>query len=118
MLRREIGCSSRGTIRGTTMPGIVPKALCYHRGMARIIGVLLVVVLAATAASAADTRRDLLERARSLYNGGQFEGAIAAADQARLTPSRADSADLIAARAYLERFRTSRTADDLVSGRA
>jgi hypothetical protein len=60
---------------------------------------------------------DPLARARLLYNQGQFEAAINAAEQARLTPARADAADLVAARAYLERFRASETSDDLVNAR-
>ena len=60
---------------------------------------------------------DPLARARLLYNQGQFEAAINAAEQARLTPARADSADLVAARAYLERFRASAAGDDLVNAR-
>jgi tetratricopeptide (TPR) repeat protein len=60
---------------------------------------------------------DPLARARLLYNQGQFEGAINAAEQARLTPARADAADLVAARAYLERFRASEASDDLVNAR-
>jgi hypothetical protein len=60
---------------------------------------------------------DPLARARLLYNQGQFEAAISAAELARQTPSRADAADLVAARAYLERFRASDAADDLVNAR-
>ena len=60
---------------------------------------------------------DPLARARQLYNLGQFEQAINAAEQARLTPARADAADLVAARAYLERFRASEAADDLINAR-
>jgi hypothetical protein len=60
---------------------------------------------------------DPLSRARVLYNQGQFEAAVNAAEQARLTPSRADAADLVAARAYLERFRASAVSGDLVNAR-
>jgi hypothetical protein len=60
---------------------------------------------------------DPLVRARLLYNQGQFEAAINAAEQARLIPGRADAADLVAARAYLERFRASEASDDLVNAR-
>jgi hypothetical protein len=60
---------------------------------------------------------DPLARARLLYNQGQFEAAVNAAEQARLTPARADAADLVAARAYLERFRASSTPGDLVNAR-
>lgn len=60
---------------------------------------------------------DPLARARLLYNQGQFEAAINAAEQARLTPARADAADLVAARSYLERFRVSAEPGDLVNAR-
>src|SRR3954471_15470825 len=60
---------------------------------------------------------DPLARARLLYNQGQFEAAVNAAEQARLTPARADAADLVAARAYLERFRASSSVGDLVNAR-
>ena len=60
---------------------------------------------------------DPLARARTLYNQGQFDNAITAAEQARLTPARADAADLVAARAYLERFRASAVPADLVNAR-
>jgi len=72
------------------------------------------VLLASAPTRAAD---DPLARARLLYNQGQFEAAINAAELARQTPSRADAADLVAARAYLERFRASDAADDLVNAR-
>jgi hypothetical protein len=70
----------------------------------------------ATGAAAAD-EKDPVARARLLYNQGKWEEAIMAASQARATLTRADSADLIAARAYLERFRESAAADDLTSAR-
>ena len=72
--------------------------------------------LVATASSAADSR-DPLARARLLYNQRQFEAAIAAAEEGRRVPTLADSADLVAARAYLERFRESAAADDLTAAR-
>lgn len=61
--------------------------------------------------------RDLLARARLLYNQGQFDEALVAADEARRNTERTDSADLIAARSYLERFRESAMPDDLTSAR-
>ena len=60
---------------------------------------------------------DPLVRARLLYNQRQFEAAVSAAEQARLTPARADLADLVAARAYLEQFRLSVMSADLTSAR-
>jgi hypothetical protein len=56
-------------------------------------------------------------KARQLYNQRQFQAAVDAAEQARLVVARADAADLIAARAYLERFRDSAAADDLTNAR-
>jgi hypothetical protein len=72
------------------------------------------MVVAATPVLAAD---DPLARARALYNQHQFDAAVSEAEKARLLPSRADAADLIAARAYLERFRQSAASDDLTNGR-
>lgn len=78
---------------------------------------MLVCLIAwATGVQAADDK-DPLARARLLYNRREFEAAIVAADQARLIPARADTADLIAARAYLERFRESEADNDLTSAR-
>ena len=73
-----------------------------------------VQVLVAAASRAAD---DPLARARVLYNQQQFDAAVSEAEKARLTPARADAADLISARAYLERFRQSAVSDDLTNGR-
>jgi hypothetical protein len=66
---------------------------------------------------AAADRVDPLERARVFYNQGEYDAAVAAAEEGRRLPDKADSADLIAARAYLEKFRQSGIAGDLVSGR-
>ena len=83
----------------------------FGRGM-----VLAFACLTATLASAAEPK-DPLARARLLYNDRQFDAAIAAAEEGRHVPERADSADLIAARAYLERFRSSAVRDDLTRAR-
>src|SRR5580704_14990570 len=72
--------------------------------------------LTATLVSAAEPK-DPLARARLLYNDRQFDAAVAAAEEGRRVPERADSADLIAARAYLERFRASAVRDDLTAAR-
>ncbi len=73
--------------------------------------------LSATQVDAADPR-DPLEPARVFYNQRQFEAAIAAAEEAaEQVPARADSASLIAARAYLEQYRESAVSDDLSSAR-
>jgi hypothetical protein len=81
---------------------------------ARVVPALFVLI--AASASAAD-KPDALARARALYNQGQFQAAVTAAEQARLVSGSADAADLIAARAYLERFRESTATDDLANAR-
>jgi hypothetical protein len=79
----------------------------------REIGVLLVVLAAARPAAADD--REVLNRARELYNQRQFESAVVTADQVRAT--RPAAADLVAARALLERYRESAAPDDLARAR-
>jgi hypothetical protein len=68
-------------------------------------------------APAAAQQTDPLVRARTLYNQRQFDAAIMAADDGGAVPERADSADLIAARSYLERFRESGEPADLTNAR-
>jgi hypothetical protein len=84
--------------------------------MYRVASALAVLAMWATVASAADTK-DPLDRARTLYNQRQFEAAVTAADEVRKLPQQADGADLIAARAYLERYRESSSSEDLVHAR-
>ena len=86
--------------------------------MWRASWIVLPLLLVATVATAApEDAKDPLIRARLLYNQREFDQAIAAAEQARAVPGVADSADLVAARAYLERHRESAQADDLISAR-
>ena len=89
---------------------------CYHRLMGRTIAMLSLVLAFAPAGYAAD-KLDPLADARKLYNQRQFDAALEAAERARLTPAVADRADLIAARAYLERFRENAGPDDLTNAR-
>ena len=81
--------------------------------------VLWVIALLSIAGGAhAADKVDPLSRARTLYNQRDFSAAIAAAEEARvLLPDRANSADLIAARAFLERYRESAQSEDLTNGR-
>jgi len=46
-----------------------------------------------------------LAKARALYNAADYDGAILSAAAARLDAASADAASLVAARAYLERYR-------------
>jgi tetratricopeptide (TPR) repeat protein len=78
--------------------------------------IALAVVTAGLAAPAA-AADDPLVRARLLYNERRFDAAVAAAEEARQLPSKAQVADLVAGRAYLERFRESQASDDLTNAR-
>ena len=89
---------------------------CYHRTMGRAAMAVFFMLIAPSAIFAAD-KVDPLTEARQLYNQRQFAAALSAAERARLTPALADRADLIAARAYLERFRESAASDDLTNAR-
>jgi hypothetical protein len=85
--------------------------------MGRFARILTCAVVAAGLSPAARAADDPLAKARQLYNQKNFVAAVGAAEQARLTPSRADAADLVAARAYLERYRASSASDDLANAR-
>src|SRR5437016_4161874 len=82
--------------------------------MGRLAAASCLLLYCAAPVAAAD---DPLARARALYNQRQFDAALAAAEQARLAPTRADAADLVGARAYLERFRASEDTEDLTNAR-
>ncbi|MGE3959570.1 MAG: hypothetical protein AB7H96_22840 [Vicinamibacterales bacterium] len=84
--------------------------------MVRVVMVLALLAGVAAPAWAADEKNSLA-RARQLYNMRDFDAAIAAADDLRRAPERADSADLIAARALLERHRAGASPDDLAQAR-
>jgi len=89
--------------------------MCYHRWMMRAAALTAAwLAIGPGSVWAAD---DPLARARLLYNQREYEAAVHAAEQARLTPARADAADLVAARAYLERFRETAASDDLTNAR-
>jgi hypothetical protein len=82
----------------------------------KVVRALAVLLIWGAPLHAAD-RVDPLERARLLYNQGEYDAAVAAAEEGRRLPDKADSADLIAARAFLEKFRQSGITGDLESGR-
>lgn len=90
------------------MPRVGPAILAFF---------LFVGSPAAARAGGRPVADDALARARQLYNDRDFEGAVAAAEQARVVAAHADAADLVAARAYLERFRNSAATDDLANAR-
>jgi len=97
----------------TRNPGSAGSPRASAPGLSCLV-VLSWLIFSAAPALAAD---DPLTRARLLYNQRQFEEAVSAAEQARQLPAHADLADLVAARAYLERFRESAAAGDLANAR-
>jgi len=80
----------------------------------RLLAALAAVVLLVAPARAEDVV-DPLATARQLYNERRFDEAIAAAESVRELPGTADSADLVAARAYLERHRQTADEQDLAN---
>jgi hypothetical protein len=60
---------------------------------------------------------DALARARTAYNAGQFDEAIAAASEALNVPALANTAAVVLGRAQLERFRKTGLAADLEQAR-
>jgi hypothetical protein len=76
------------------------------------------LLIAMTTAAPVAAQRDLVGRARALYNQQQYDAAIAAATEARRFPALADVAALVLARARLERFRQSADQIDLSEARA
>jgi hypothetical protein len=91
--------------------------LDVRRSGVRRTALLTLIVWCCSLAVGWAQSKDPLARARALYNQGQFEAAVAAAEEGRRQPARADSADLIAARSYLERYRASVASDDLTNAR-
>ena len=86
--------------------------------MARRALVLTVVLVAALASDArAQDGAHALAHARTSYNAREYDEAVSAADEARRTPDLAAAADLVAARALLERYRASAAAEDLAQAR-
>jgi hypothetical protein len=86
-------------------------------GVVSRAGLAVCFFLSASPAISAADKVDPLSEARQFYNERQFDAALTAAELARATPALADRADLIAARAYLERFRESASPADLTDAR-
>jgi len=74
--------------------------------------------LGAEARSAKAAKPDPLAQARQLYNQGEFDRAIEAAQPAATQTATASSARLIQARSRLERYRRTPAAKDLENARA
>lgn len=81
------------------------------------VAVTVLLLMGLTAPIAAEQSADALAEARLRYNERHFDAAIAAAESVRTLPHLADRADLVAARAYLERHRETADPEDLVQAR-
>lgn len=81
----------------------------------RVIGAVVLLLLACVPAGAAEPAA--LARARTLYNEGNYDGAIESAIEASKVPTAVDAASLVLARAHLERYRQRADPSDLTSAR-
>jgi len=81
-----------------------------------LLSMMMTLALLASEATAAGPR-ELLARARQLYNAGKYDEAIEAARGATAAPELADRARIVLARASLERFRRSAEPSDLSTAR-
>jgi hypothetical protein len=84
--------------------------------LTRIVRVSLVLVAVPALVHAAGSR-ELLSRARQLYNASQYDASIDAAAEAARVAEYTDAATLVMARAYIERFRRDGNAADLSTAR-
>src|SRR4051794_926950 len=80
------------------------------------MGLSLLLLALVMASPPAD--RDVLARARDLYNRHMYDAAIKAAEDARKLPAIADAAGVVLARAHLERFRDTHSVANLNDARA
>src|SRR5690349_23288422 len=74
-------------------------------------------VIVALAVSVAQGAADPLAEARRLYNLGQYENAARFAREAIKVPAMTEGGRLILGRIYLEQYRQSANADDLMQAR-
>jgi hypothetical protein len=81
----------------------------------RPVALLVLLLVAVPAAYAAEP--PALAKARTLYNAGNYEGAIDAAAVARQIPQFADAAALVIARAHLQQYRQRAEPADLTAAR-
>jgi hypothetical protein len=82
----------------------------------RVLLVLWLALLAGVPAVAAAAEPPALVKARTLYNAGDYDNAIAAAAEVR-SGDWVDAATLVAARAHLEKFRRDSQPGELQAGR-
>ena len=82
-----------------------------------LVSMLVLAVVSVMPAALEAAESPALARARTLYNSGDYEGAIDAASVARRETQWADASALVIARARLERYRQSMNAMELADAR-
>jgi hypothetical protein len=82
-----------------------------------LVSMLLLAVIGGLPGRLEAAESPALARARTLYNSGDYEGAIDAASVARHETQWADASTLVIARARLERYRQSMNASELAEAR-
>jgi len=90
----------------------------YDPAMRTFVVVVVALVLTGAGSTAWANEPPALAKARTLYNAGDFEGAIDAASMARTDEAWADAAALVVARSHLELYRARADAEDLSAARA
>jgi hypothetical protein len=90
----------------------------YDPAMRTFVAIVVALVLTGTGSTAWADEPPLLAKARTLYNSGDYEGAIDAASVARKDEAWADAAALVVARSHLELYRARAAADELSAARA
>jgi hypothetical protein len=90
----------------------------YDPAMRTFVLVVVALVLTGAGSTAWANEPPALAKARTLYNAGDFEGAIDAASMARTDEAWADAAALVVARSHLELYRARADAEDLSAARA
>ncbi len=81
----------------------------YDPAMRTSVLIVVALVLTSAGSTAWANEPPALVKARTLYNAGDFEGAIEAASSARKEEEWADAAALVVARSHLELYRLEQT---------
>jgi len=90
----------------------------YDPAMRTSVLIVVALVLTSAGSTAWANEPPALVKARTLYNAGDFEGAIEAASLARKEEEWADAAALVVARSHLELYRARADVEDLSAARA
>ena len=90
----------------------------YDPAMRTSVVIVVALVLMGAGSTAWANEPPALAKARTLYNAGDYEGAIDSASVVRKDEAWADAAALVVARSHLELYRTRADAENLSAARA